>query len=473
MPLERERCNVKTTDGRWSLSNRVGTVGILFCVFVSLHFRLLSTTNTFVREDTTTFGTPKLTIQISEGATNAPLKRSKSRISFRLHRNLTYNNTFNPTIRCPLGEKSGFTGNGNRKRWYSRRGLPPELQSRGILDFVTTVSTSLNIMFMGDSVAIEVAQGFEEAVGALFKHRRVLREAWGQGHETMAVSAPVRGGGVVASWRLTALLQRSAEGKSLPNAPGGGWLREDARKLLNFSYPIQQQTSSDRTSVGSMDVLVFRIMHGWIPFSDITINALQEVVELSHELLGIKTVIFMTVPFSNNVKTKQDLKDMDKTNAMIREFCHSWQPLVRGVQRVLVHEYGIFTDALLEKNAQAIGINISTENKEFMLNRLDFPPAFPVSIAHGCATLPHEQSSCHRNFLTRDGMHPCMETIGARLFASLACILGCVYNHEDTELDINPDSSFVRQCESDCNRRFMTLLPVDESAIHDGQHHVF
>lgn len=468
MPVERDR----NSDRRWSFPNRARTAGILFCVIVPLHYQLLKTTNTFIRDDTSTFGTLQLTIETLKGAINAPLKRSLPRISFRLYRNLTYNNTFNPTIRCPLGEKSGFTGNGNRKRWYSRRGLPPELQSRGILDFVTTVSTSLKIMFMGDSVAIEFAQGFEECAGALLNHRSVLRGAWGKGHETMAISAPVRGGGVVASWRLTALLQRSAEGKSLPNAPGGGWLREDAKNLLNFTYPIQQLTSLDTTSVGSMDVLIFRIMHGWISFTDITIEALQEVVDLSHELLGIKTVIFMTVPFSNNVKTKQDLKDMNRINNLIREFCHSWQPLEKGVQRVLVHEYGIFTDALIEKNAQSIGINISTESNQYMLNRLDFPPAFPVSIAHGCASLPREQSSCHRNFLTRDGMHPCMETIGARLFASLACLLGCVYNHENTVLDINPDSAYVRQCESDCNRKFMTVLPVDESAIYDVQHYV-
>jgi hypothetical protein len=60
-------------------------------------------------------------------------------------------------------------------------------------------------------------------------------------------------------------------------------------------------------------------------------------------------------------------------------------------------------------------------------------------------------------------MHPCMETVGARLSAGVACLLACVYNHNDTLLDTNPDASFVRQCEEDCNNRFMTLKPVDHT----------
>jgi hypothetical protein len=142
MPVKRDR----NADRRWSFPNRARTAGILFCVIVPLHYQLLTTTNTFIRDDTSTVGTLQLTIETLKGAINAPLKRSLPRISFRLYRNLIYNNTFNPTIRCPLGEKSGSTGKGNRKRWYSRRGLPPELQSRGILDFVTTVPSPLNLL---------------------------------------------------------------------------------------------------------------------------------------------------------------------------------------------------------------------------------------------------------------------------------------------------------------------------------------
>jgi hypothetical protein len=62
-------------------------------------------------------------------------------------------------------------------------------------------------------------------------------------------------------------------------------------------------------------------------------------------------------------------------------------------------------------------------------------------------------------------MHPCLEAIGGRIFASLACLLRCVYNHHETES--NEGKGFIRACEQDCNNRFMSLMPVDGSLI-DG-----
>jgi hypothetical protein len=408
--------------------------------------------------------------QSSEGekvSSTAPRRR----ISFKLHRDLTYNNTFNPTVQCQLGKKAGFSGQGERRNWYDRLGLPLELQAKGVLDFVTTVSTDLKIMYMGDSVAIQFAQGMEEAAGASFAQRTVLRAAWGEGHENNAVSAPVRGGGVVASWRVTAMLSRRAEGGPLPNAPGGGWLREDAVRLLNYSYSSNMSASAPITTVGSMDALIFRVMHGWIPFEEITAQALEETVELAHELLGVKTIIFVTVPFSNNVRTEQELRDMHRTNNIIRTFCNEWISVENGVHHVLVQEYGNFTHELIERHARAIGMNTSVDNDSYMLLRLKTRPAlrFPASVAHACATLPRGRNpTCDRNYVTRDGMHPCMETVGTRLIASIACLLACVYNHNDQLLDTNPDASFVRRCGEDCNKRFMTLKPVGESIIEDG-----
>ena len=299
----------------------------------------------------------------------------------------------------------------------------------------------------------------------------VLREAW-VGHETSAISGPVRGGGVVASWRVTAMLSRTAEGRPLPNAPGGVWLREDAIRLLNYTYTLSSNhesgASAPITTVGSMDAFIFRVMHGWIPFEEITVQALKETVELAHELLGVKMIIFITVPFSNNVKTEQDLRDMHRTNNIIRSFGKEWRSVEEnGVQYVLVQEYGNFTHELIERHARAIGMNTSIDNDSYMLLRLNprYAIKFPVSVAHACATLPRGRRNynCDRNVLTSDGMHPCMETVGARLSAGVACLLACVYNHNDTLLDTNPDASFVRQCEEDCNNRFMTLKPVDHT----------
>ena len=56
---------------------------------------------------------------------------------------------------------------------------------------------------MGDSVGILFAQNLEWAAGASSDHRQVLRYTRKGVHEGLAVAAPVRGGGVMASWRIT------------------------------------------------------------------------------------------------------------------------------------------------------------------------------------------------------------------------------------------------------------------------------
>ena len=48
----------------------------------------------------------------------------------------------------------------------------------------------------------------------------------GPGHEGMTISTNVRGGGVVAGWRITGMLQRQGEGKALPNALEEGGIEQ-------------------------------------------------------------------------------------------------------------------------------------------------------------------------------------------------------------------------------------------------------
>jgi hypothetical protein len=191
--------------------------------------------------------------------------------------------------------------------------LPEELQGKGVLKFGTTISTDLKIMIMGDSLGMQFTQGFEDAAGASSEHYTVIRFTGNGGYEGNTVAAPVRGGGVVAGWRIIAMLQRKTEGEPLPNY-GPGWLREDATRLLNHTYFSTMSASSPIKTVGSMDVIVYRIMHGWVPFDQITEQALQETIELAHELLGIKTVVFLNIAFTNNIRTLEHVQEMDQKN---------------------------------------------------------------------------------------------------------------------------------------------------------------
>ena len=349
--------------------------------------------------------------------------------------------------------------------WSDRIGLPEELQGKGVLNFGTTISTDLKIMIMGDSLGIMFTQGFENAAGASSEHYTVIRFTGNGGYEGNTVAAPVRGGGVVAGWRITAMLQRKNEGAPLPNL-GPGWRREDATRLLNHTYFSTMSASSPIKTVGSMDVLVFRIMHGWVPFDQITQQTLQETIELAHELLGIKTVVFFNVPFTNNIRTMKEVQEMERKNSMIREFCMNWKPVENGVQRLLVLDYHNFMDELIAANSRAIGMNETADNSHWLIR---LGPTNHASVAQSCAILPpsNDPSGCTRNYLTEDGMHPCMETIGNRLSAGIACMLSCVYNHDDPSDEINPDLRSMRRCEDDCNKQFMSVRPVDDANFDD------
>ena len=70
--------------------------------------------------------------------------------------------------------------------------------------------------------------------------------------------------------------------------------------------------------------MVFRATHGWMSIGEITRERIIEAAELAHSLFGADTIIFLTVPFSNNVKTVLDLESVKRINTMIREIADTW-----------------------------------------------------------------------------------------------------------------------------------------------------
>merc|ERR1712194_77547 len=119
------------------------------------------------------------------------------------------------------------------------------------------------------------------------------------------------------------------------------------------------------------------------------------------------------------------------------------------------------------------------EGPEFLLDehRLQEPGDWPPSIAMVCSdteSLGSQRSSCNRNYLFKDGMHVCPETLASRYGAGVACLVGCAYNvrekignrrannveHHNEQLDLK-----IRACEKECNEQFMSVMPVDDSWV--------
>ena len=418
-----------------------------------------------------------------------------SRISFTLHRNRPYQNKFNTGMNCQ-----------NQVDQVVRAPLPSNMtvDSPGVLDFTTYWSTDLKILVMGDSVALQMSETLEEVVEANASQRSILRENW-KGHAGLHVSAPVRGGGVVAGWRILHFLLAQNEGKPLPNRCCGGWRRQDLHQLLN--YKTKSSTSS---TIESFDVMVFRIAHGWHNLDEVTRPYMEETIRMAHSLFGVKTIIFLSLPFVNNILNQTDLDLLHAKRELVQEVAHNWtmeQQLkrqrnntVEGVETVLVLDMAKLTDELITWNAELLGMD--TRTSDYWLESLGTRvKAIPYlhHTAQVCASRPydsHNRSStnqkrqpakkgCTFNSFSRDGMHWCFETIGGRLFAGLACQLACVYptyNHSSSTNTVEPQSptilsrngsfrdtpwSSVEDCAQKCNDKYMGLRPIDRSEILD------
>lgn len=362
---------------------------------------------------------PRRLTLITSNASSAPVPF----ISYTLHRNNSFQNLYTPHYQCTA----------------QKHQLHSAMQDT--LNFTTKVSTNLKILFMGDSVGVQNAQSFQEAAGAT--KRNVLRYAWGN-FEGLFVS-DTNGGGVVAGWRITDLMQRSRENKPLPNRSGGGWKRKDVHKLLNHSFDNNSET------IGTFDVIVIRIPHGWKNLKHFTEEKLNESVTLANELFGVRNVIFLSLPFVNNVKTKDDLKDLQETNSMIKEFARKNHT---SVNNILVLDFGRLGDALTKWNGQLIGYDVSTTDYLFERLKCCRRKGFRRAIAQVCAErVERGTDKCGiGNGFSIDGLHWCSESLNGRLNAGTACLIKCMYNTVTTS---------IRECETDCNNRFMSLRAID------------
>ena len=110
------------------------------------------------------------------------------------------------------------------------------------------------------------------------------------------------------------------------------------------------------------------------------------------------------------------------------------------------------------------------EGTGFLLHRyrgikgMRFEPSIPMVCAYHIdepfSTQNKTAGKCFFNRISRDGFHWCVESLGPRYSANIACLLGCVYNGKEPESDEQ-----LRSCEQECNDQFMSLIPVDSSWI--------
>ncbi len=131
-----------------------------------------------------------------------------------------------------------------------------------VFDYNVQLSTSLDVLFMGDSVAVQYTQALQEAImnHDLSSHlnRKVIRYSWGE-HEGVSIACAnqkvsvgtsnvnhnnhedvigdtydiASSGGCIGGWRITGIFQQDKMNmhKLMPNPGGGGWMRGDVRRI--------------------------------------------------------------------------------------------------------------------------------------------------------------------------------------------------------------------------------------------------
>lgn len=302
-------------------------------------------------------------------------------------------------------------------RCFGTSPLPKSLQSRGIMDFTVTISTDLNVLFVGDSIAQQFAQGHyssvlpDEDIGS-----HVIVRAFINGqdprlsglHVCSSIVAPGRGGGAAAYWRILELMSNKTEERTYVNCKKETtWMAREGEKLTNhhYLYPafniskkneiaevltnknngattwMRSRIEINQTAVhreeyhqvGEFDVCVLRPPNGWMKLEDITRERIEEEIRLCGQVVGARTAIVTTVPHNNNVITPQDWERIIEINDFIRDIARSWDHLSSGrggVKWVLVQEFGDFTNQLLWHNAKASpydSVVIVTRNLFFLI----------------------------------------------------------------------------------------------------------
>jgi hypothetical protein len=408
---------------------------------------------------------------------DATAKASPIRISYRLVYGQPYRGTYN---------KYSCAGMPNVTTV-----LPKELQGHGVVDFLTEVSTDLRIAVVGDSVGMQVAQAFEEALGSDVRHRTVYEQTH---RENLVVSYPVRGGGAIISFRVNGMLWRDVE------AVRRRLLRRQRqhRRLKDVLVPqpwnrskIQAVLSRPMIPIENVDVLVQRITYPWTPLQNITHESLEGNTRVASQVFGMRTLIFVNMHFCNNVADQATYREFMKKREVVRSFARNYVPssLNGAVRRVLVLDLDALADRLNECNARSLGFDTAnTPFEEWMLGNWLGPIANESSGGDGteegrakqhhyigqvCAErVPHGSEFCLRSRVFLDGMHICPNTFAGRVNAGLACLIECAQVDDNREASRQDGVSFsdqgrseLRACEIRCNERFMSLIPIPEAKV--------
>jgi hypothetical protein len=304
-----------------------------------------------------------------------------------------------------------------------------ELPSNHPFNYSISIRTNLNILVMGDSLAIEFGSWLQMAAGA--QNKTFLKSLkWHKSFAEGLTIAHVQGGGSVSYWRMLAFWDDRGKKRKLPNR-GRGWREAWLKQLLSS---LQRHTSM------RIDVLIFRISHPWISMDEVTTTALINQIEYAKRRLGEGLmIIFLTAPMNNNVVSEQDFIQFRAMNTLVTSF-------VKKVRKpnIFLSDIGSYMDNVIMWNSIQMGLNTSSPSYLYHFLKPSPKQDYRHHIVQVCSEYVEPLSQdCQRNLISYDGLHFCMETLGPRIFANWACLIKCSF------------ATISRSCNELCHEYYM------------------
>eukprot|EP00590_Aulacoseira_subarctica_P008449 CAMPEP_0172417956 /NCGR_PEP_ID=MMETSP1064-20121228/4453_1 /TAXON_ID=202472 /ORGANISM="Aulacoseira subarctica , Strain CCAP 1002/5" /LENGTH=339 /DNA_ID=CAMNT_0013156559 /DNA_START=376 /DNA_END=1395 /DNA_ORIENTATION=+ len=328
------------------------------------------------------------------------------------------------------------------------------------------IETSLNIVFIGDSLAQQWSTAMEEAAVVNDTTRY-----WESGRDHLNSVAFTKDGGVISLVFLTKLLARHPEGTDF--SPTDMELFRDL--IINHTRDFLPPNEREQAREIHTDAVILRMMVGWIKLEEVTKETIEEYLDLAFLLTGCEFILLSSILFSNNMVNPEMVQLSENKNALIErvvaeyvppslknnsystEYFESYgTPLAKsgGRQHVMLLPVHHLTDALIHVNGQHLDIP-ENETMAYRLktNLWDQPQAVV------CGKLePKDSYTCQPNRISIDGIHWCPNAVAGRINAGMACNLNCFFHDKNVGEMLNV--KWLEQCSQECNEQYFSLKPV-------------
>jgi len=232
------------------------------------------------------------------------------------------------------------------------------------------------------------------------------------------------------------------------------------------------------------------IQPGWVtPFhKTISWSVIDEMVNtVSFDYLGANTVVLQTIQIMNNV---ENITQLIEVNTVIWKYARDFQAKEAQrkskdgrTRRVIVMDMFAYTVSLFLQNSMAIGLipndtgatlqrqlRESTDFDTYLNLTMSLDDVLQIPAPNVTVTKTQNEiiskrgqvcanANCDKkSLISLDGMHWCTKSTGGRINAALACLLRCSFE-EETKADTTVEQE-MRQCEWQCNKQYMSLVPV-------------